>query len=248
VGFLKKLFGGSEKFSLPDLSGIGTDVHSHLIPGIDDGVKTIEESIMLIKGLYELGYRKLIITPHIMSDYYQNTPEIIRTGLLRVKEALSIEKIDMKVDAAAEYYLDFNFLEKIEKKELLTLGDNYVLFELSYFNPPQNLNEVIFSLQTSGYKAILAHPERYVYWYNDFNKYVELKNRGVYFQLNINSLTGEYSVPTRKIAEKLIKEDFVNFLGTDMHHERHLNLLHEVLENKHLFQLVTSGRIMNHTL
>lgn len=248
MSFFKKIFSGNDKPVVEDFSLLGTDVHSHLIPGIDDGSQSMEDSIKLIRGLYNLGYRKIITTPHVMSDYYRNTPEIINRGLLLLKEAVEIEKIPVEISAAAEYYVDFNFQEKIDRRELLTFGDNYVLFELSYFNPPQGIKEVVFNLQTSGYKPVLAHPERYVYWYNNLDMYEDLKDRGVLFQLNINSLSGEYSVPTKKICEKLISLGYYDMAGTDLHNEHHLEMLREAVKHKALGQLITGGKLLNSSL
>lgn len=230
---------------LKDLSALKTDIHSHLIPGIDDGAKTMEESIELIQELYKLGFRKLIITPHIMSDYFRNTPEIITHGLEQLRGELKNQQIDIEIEAAAEYYFDFEFLSKVEQGNLLTFGDNYLLFELSYFSPPELLYDVIFKLQTSGYKPILAHPERYSYWHNNFDAFTKLKDKGVLFQLNINSLTGIYSHRTQKVAEQLVKRGMIDFVGTDTHNNESIKALNKALSNKYLIELLESGDLMN---
>ncbi len=245
---LFNLLSKKEKIVLKDFSDLVVDMHSHLIPGIDDGSKTIESSIELIRNLNKLGYKKLITTPHIMSDYFRNTPEIIHNGLTKLQLELDSLEIDVEIEAAAEYYLDFEFQKKLRNEKLLTFGANYVLFELSYYNPPQNLEEIIFELQTNGYKPILAHPERYSYWHNNIEIYSNLKDKGVFFQLNLNSLTGEYSPLSKKIAEKLIDMDYIEFLGTDTHNLRHIELLKNLFPNKHLNKLVGSGKLLNNTL
>lgn len=234
--------------SAADLSLLGTDVHSHFIPGIDDGAKTIEDSVAMITAMHELGYRKVITTPHVMSDFYRNTPEIIMAGLEKVRAALKEAGVPIEVDAAAEYYLDFDFEAKIEKEKLLTFGKNYLLFEVSYLNAPDNLNNIIFKLQTSGYKPVLAHPERYNFWHNDFGKYEEIKSKGALLQLNINSLTGYYSPSTKKIAEQLIDKGMVDLAGTDCHHTGHLELLKKCRYEKHLHKLLESPQLLNRTL
>ncbi|HBF87908.1 MAG TPA: hypothetical protein DDX39_04620 [Bacteroidales bacterium] len=233
---------------LPDLSIIGTDIHSHLIPGIDDGSKSVEESLMLIHELYELGYHKIVTTPHIMSDYYKNTPEIILAGLERLRRELEILKLPVTIEAAAEYYLDYEFQKKIGTEKFLTLGDNYILFELSYLSPPQSIENVIFNLQTNGYKTILAHPERYIYWNNNFEMYERLKDRDVYFQININSLSGEYSPSSKKTVETLIKKNMVDFIGSDLHNMHHIETIKTLLDNKHLIKLIESGKLLNHKI
>jgi len=249
MGLISKLFSKSTKTKIPaDLSVLQTDFHSHFIPGIDDGAKTIEESVNLIRGISEFGYKKAITTPHIMGDFYQNTPEIINSGMEKVKQAVKDAGIEIELEAAAEYYLDYEFESKIASKNLLTFGNNYVLFEVSYLNAPDSLADIIFKLQTSGYKPILAHPERYPFWYHSFEKYEELKDKGVLLQLNINSLTGHYSPMTKKIAERLIDKNMIDFLGSDCHHEGHLQLMKKALYEKSLHKLLESGMLKNATL
>ena len=167
---------------LTDFSKVAVDMHSHLIPDIDDGVKSIEESLQLIRKFKELGYRKLITTPHILVDFYKNTPENIYRGLSEVKEAISKEGIDIEIDAAAEYMLDDGFQNKLKAKQLLPVNNKYVLIELPVFNEPPQLLNMIFDLQIDGYEVILAHAERYIYWLRDMNKFELVKDRNVYFQ------------------------------------------------------------------
>jgi protein-tyrosine phosphatase len=179
-------------------------MHSHLIPGIDDGVKTVEESLELIRHFHRMGFKKLITTPHIQAEYYRNTPEIILAGLERVRAAIEKEAIPVSIEAAAEYLLDDGFEDKLNSGRLMSFSDKYILLEMSYFSPHPELKSIIFKLQVEGYKVILAHPERYTYWFNDFGKYEDLRDRGVYFQLNTVSLAGYYPDPVKKFAEKLI--------------------------------------------
>ena len=241
-------FGKKESFPAADLSVLQTDIHSHFIPGIDDGAATIEDSLNMLKRMSDLGYSKVITTPHIMSDFYRNTPEIILNGLEKVRAAVREAGINIEVDAAAEYYLDFDFERKIKEEKLLTFGNNYVLFEISYMNPPDNINGVIFQLLTSGYKPVLAHPERYPYWLKQFHKYEEIIEKGALLQLNVNSLTGHYSLDTKKIAEMLIDKNMISFIGTDCHHIGHLDLLHRARNEKYLHKLLSSGRLLNSSL
>jgi protein-tyrosine phosphatase len=249
MSFFSKFFKKSTKIDkAAELSLIGVDMHSHFIPGIDDGAQTMEDSINMLRAMSELGYRKAITTPHIMSDFYQNTPEIILDGLEKVRAALRQEGIPIEVDAAAEYYLDFDLEAKIEKGGLLTFGNNYLLFEVSYMNPPDILNQVIFKLATSGYHPILAHPERYPFWYDDFEKYEEMKDKGVLLQLNINSLTGYYGGGAKKIAERMIEKNMVDFIGTDCHRMDHIQVIKECLREKYLHQLIDSGMLRNQGL
>jgi tyrosine-protein phosphatase YwqE len=249
MSFLSNIFKSSRSQTHLDLSVLKCDVHSHFIPGIDDGAQTMEDSMILIKAFYELGYKKVITTPHILADGYPNTPEIILGGLEKVKVALKRENIPMQVEAAAEYYIDFDFGRKIEQEKLLTFGKNYLLFEVSYVNPPDNLEHIIFRLQTGGYKPVLAHPERYPFWSRNFEKFEQLKEKGVLFQLNINSVTGYYSKETRKTAEQLIEKNMIDFLGSDCHHSGHVNLIKtKAIYHKALHKLLESGRLLNNTL
>jgi protein-tyrosine phosphatase len=249
MSFLSSLFGKSSKSELAaELAMLQTDVHSHFIPGIDDGAQTMDDSLNLIRHFYESGYKKVITTPHIMSDAYRNTPEIILGGLEKVRASLLENKIDIEIEAAAEYYIDYDFEQKIDEGKLLTFGKNYVLVELSFVNAPDNLNHIFFKLQTSGYKPVLAHPERYSFWHRNFEKYEEIKDKGVLLQLNINSLTGHYSIDTKKVAEQLIEKNMIDFLGSDCHHTGHTDLMKQVVFQKSLHKLLGSGKLLNHTL
>jgi len=222
------LFGlfNNKKEEDESLTPILVDMHSHLLPGIDDGSESIDDSISLIKEYISMGYKKLITTPHVMGDFYKNTPEIIAEKLDLLSAAVVKESLDIKIEAAAEYYLDEWFLEKLHNGEkLLTFGENYVLFETSYLNGHPLLNETIFLLKAKGYWPVLAHPERYTYLYNDFSKYREIFEKGISFQLNINSLAGYYSKTAQAIAIKLVENEMVSFAGTDCHSMRHLEVL-----------------------
>jgi protein-tyrosine phosphatase len=250
MSFLSGIFGPRLKTNSPlDLSVLKCDVHSHFIPGIDDGAQTMEDSIALIREFHALGYKKVITTPHILSDGYPNTPEIILGGLEKVRMALKTEGIPIQIDAAAEYYLDFDFERKLKEQKLLTFGENYLLFEISYVNAPDNLESIIFQMQTSGYKPVLAHPERYPFWSRNFEKYEQMKEKGVLFQLNINSITGYYSKETRRTAELLIEKNMIDFLGSDCHHSGHTSLIKtSAVYYKALGKLIESGRLLNNTL
>lgn len=210
----------------PDYSGLSTDMHSHLIPGIDDGVKDMESSLKLIRGLIDLGYKKIITTPHVNADIFPNTSNIIREGQALVIAALQREKIDVEFHAAAEYLMDDRFTRALETDEpFLTLSDKMILVELSFAVPSINLKEILFDLQLKGYQPVLAHPERYLYFGANKGWYDELRNAGCLFQLNLLSLRGYYGKESHRLAEYLIKKKYVDLLGTDLHNERHLEML-----------------------
>jgi len=242
-------FKKKKRLEIPvELSSIGVDMHSHFIPGIDDGAKTLDDSVEMITSMHELGYRKVITTPHIMSDYYKNSNKTILDGLATVKSKLAENNVPIEVDACAEYYLDFDFERKLNEEKMLTFGNNHILFEISYMNPPDNLFHVIFKMQTLGYKPILAHTERYNFWHTEFDKYETMVDKGVLLQMNINSLSGYYSLATKKIAEELIDKNMISFIGTDCHHTGHIKLLKDVVYEPHLKKLIDSGNLLNQTL
>jgi len=228
---------------------IKVDLHSHLLPGIDDGVKDLDESMMILSSFEELGYEKVITTPHIMGDYYKNDREIIESKLKEVRAQLEKSELKITIDAAAEYYLDDYFMSVIgAKNNLLLLGENYVLMETAFLaEQPVYLKEAIFQLQSGGYKVMLAHPERYEYLMNDWSAVEDLKNRGVYFQLNLNSLVGYYSPVVKSFAMKLIKKGTINFVGSDCHNARHFETSKSALKHKN-YQKLLKLQLLNNTL
>ncbi len=210
-----------------DFSRLRCDMHSHLIPGIDDGATDIEVSLQMIRGMVDLGYKKLITTPHIQWEMYQNTHETILAGGQLVKDRIEQHNIPVDFVAAAEYFMDDHFDELLKNNvPLLTIKDNLVLIEFSFIRQPMDLKEKIFKMFIQGYQPIIAHPERYLFfggshkhWYDD------LKEMGCYFQLNILSLCGYYGKKQEELADYLIKKKYVNLLGTDMHNYRHVQIL-----------------------
>jgi protein-tyrosine phosphatase len=222
-----KLFSkSSSKTDKFNYSVLGTDMHSHILPGIDDGSDGIETSLELIRGLKALGYNKLIATPHIMWDMYRNTPEIVNRQLNLVREAVKKAGIEIAINAAAEYFLDEHVEDLLAKKEpLLTVSDNKVLTEFSMAFPSMNIKEILFEMQMQGYQPIIAHPERYIYLQKNKEFYNELKDIGCIFQLNILSLGGHYGKSVMELAQWLLKNGFYTLAGTDLHHAGHLEEL-----------------------
>lgn len=232
-----------------DLSSLQVDLHSHLIPAIDDGVQSVDEAVYLIRELREQGIRKIITTPHVMSEGFTNNPEIIRDGLLKVKNELIAQKIDVSFEAAAEYYLDDNFEQRMQNEELLTLNGKYLMFEMSYMNKAPNLDEVLFQLSSSGYKPVMAHPERYSYYHdNDLQGYRDLRDKGVYLQMNMGSIIGGYSPEIRRVARHMLKEGLVDFLGTDLHNERHLDMINKCLQDHYFVKTMKDYPFKNQEL
>ena len=211
------------------------DIHSHLLPGIDDGAKTLEDSISLILKMYGYGIKHFITTPHVLGDLYPNSSETIKSKLEEVRTALEKRNItDISIGAAAEYMMDEQFAVRLAKKDILTLKDNFILVEMSFFNAPINLFDILFDVQLQGYKPVLAHPERYNFYHNDFEKYYQLKKAGCLFQLNLLSLTDHYGKNVQKISGQLLKENMYDFVGTDTHHQQHLETLKKIGNQKNL--------------
>ncbi|MFC3880089.1 tyrosine-protein phosphatase [Algoriphagus namhaensis] len=230
------------------LDWLEVDMHSHLIPGIDDGSKSMQESLDLISRLSDFGLRKLITTPHIMSEYYKNTPEIIRMGLEDLRKSVKAAGINIEIEAAAEYYLDEIFLEKVKDgEEILTFGDNYILVETGFINRPQMLLETLFQLEMSGYKPIFAHPERYQYLLGDKQLLEDLVDRSLLFQVNLLSLTGFYSKPVKDFAETLLERGLVRLFGTDCHNPRYLDMLESLPKSKN-YQKIQELDLINRSL
>lgn len=229
-------------------SELKVDLHSHLIPGIDDGSKSMEESLLLLKGIEELGYQKVITTPHIMLDSYRNTPKIINDGLNSLRDAATAEGIKIEIEAAAEYYLDDGFYDLLQKDEILTVKGNYLLFETSYVSKPMHMEEMIFEILTAGYTPLLAHPERYRYIKDPKKEFARLKDLGVLFQVNLNSFGGHYGKSAKTNADLLSKHGLIDFLGSDIHHKRHLDTLPNVLKSDVYSKVYQYNTIRNNDL
>ena len=253
----QRFFGGAAPVPaaapLASLASVGIDMHSHLLPGLDDGAETLEHSLDLLRELRGLGYRKLIMTPHIMGDFYKNTPDGIRAALGLLRDAAADAGLqDVALECAAEYYLD-EFLGRklIDGTEMLTFGGErrYLLFETSYMNEPLNLFDVIFEMKTQGYTPVLAHPERYTYLYGRLDDIKKMRSDyGVLLQINLNSLAGYYSPAAKRVAEQLIDARLVDFVGTDTHHLRHTDtLLKRTLTQPHMEKLLKLP-LLNNTL
>lgn len=232
-----------------DFSLLKTDMHSHLIPGIDDGAPDIQTSLALIKGMAALGYTKLITTPHVLWDMYKNTREVILAGLDQLREAVMSEGIHVELQAAAEYFLDDHVEGLLKKGEpLLTISGNKVLVEFSLAHAPMSLKDILFEMQMQGYQPVIAHPERYIYLQHNKEFFDELKQAGCLFQLNLLSLGAHYGRTVNELAQHLIKKGYYDLAGTDLHHGRHLAGLQNPQWAGTLQKLLDSGRLINNQL
>ncbi len=225
---------------------IAVDMHSHVLPGIDDGAQTVEDSIVLIQKMMDLGIKKIIATPHIMADLYQNTPETINASLEVLKAKLAEERMDIDISAAAEHLFDELFEKRIDEGTLLTMGDNYVLFELSFVSKPPRLIEIVKKMRANGYNPILAHPERYAYL--TMKEYVEIREWGSLLQLNTNSICGYYGREAKQAAEQLIDAQLVDFISSDMHHPRHAEAFENTLKEPYLKKLIFEQETLKNKL
>lgn len=237
MSFFTRLFSKTPQLPPFDLSLIGIDMHSHLIPGIDDGSRSMDETIAMMAKFESLGYKKLYTTPHIMNEVYPNTPENIREGLNHVKQVAEGWGLGIQIEAAAEYYFDDSVIGKVKNGSILTMGDQYVLIEFSFHSAPVFEDQLFFEMQLAKYKPILAHFERYSYFHGSTAKAKEYREKGVNIQVNLNSLTGHYGPEVRKQAERLIDEKLVDFVGSDCHRIQHLLLLEEHLSNPYFHKL-----------
>jgi protein-tyrosine phosphatase len=222
------MFSFFKKSSAPDyglFERLGVDMHAHLLPGIDDGAPDTTAALNLIRQLQELGYRRFYTTPHIYKEYYPNTQESIQGALHTLHGALQEAGMQAEVHAAAEYFLDEHFEDLLSRGALLELPGRHVLIEMSFYAPYPNLHHTVFKMCTSGYKPILAHPERYLYYAQDFEQFEMIRNYGCKLQVNISSFAGYYGKLSQKLAYKLLEQDLIDFLGTDVHHQKHIDAL-----------------------
>lgn len=239
-----KLFGRKKETvvtgqPISDWSFLGTDIHSHFVPGIDDGAQTVEDSVNLIRQMQDMGYRSIVTTPHIKYDHFPNTRNTILTGLQQLHHALEEQGITIPVKAAAEYYIDDHFMHLLDSEPLLTITGNEVLVEMSFMFEPVRFSEIIFKIQTAGYKPILAHPERYAFYHSRPEVYRELKDRGCHLQLNVIALAGYYGKSVKHIAEQLLKERLYDYCGTDMHHLKHAEVMQKMRHSSVMQSLVS---------
>lgn len=232
-----------------DLSWLHTDMHSHLLPGIDDGSPDAETSIRLIRGLRELGYERLYMTPHILPGVHPNNSQTIAAAFEELKVALPEDISDsMYFATAAEHMVDLEFEVKTIIADNCLLPDKRILIEMSYLSASPNIDQVIYDLQMKGYQPILAHPERYPYYFNNPGRYEQIRDQGCLLQCNLLSFTGYYGKPVQKMAQEIASRGLIDYLGTDMHHDRHLRVLSDFYTKNDSQQLFYKCQILNSKL
>lgn len=237
----------SKKTFLRDLIPDGhVDIHCHVLPGIDDGAATIEDSLFLAQSLKKLGFSECIATPHIMGNTWENTPETISSAYRKLTHE---HEIPLKLHFAAEYMIDPNFTKLYQSEQLLTLKDKHVLVEISYLNPPVQLFDIFFELQVAGYQPVLAHPERYIYYHKKFDQYQRIKDAGCLMQLNLLSTVGYYGPVVAEASLKLLKSGLIDFVGSDVHHEKHIQAFDQktlVKDIKPLQEAIANNQFFKH--
>lgn len=241
-----------------DLKWLAADMHSHIIPGIDDGSPDVDTSLTLIHGLQELGFTHFFATPHIYSEIYPNDRQSITAAQNQLNQALKMDHRfnqlgQQGVHAAAEYMLDDHTAQLFDAAasadhNLMTLPGKHVLVEMSYQFERKDMLDQLFKLQLGGYKPILAHPERYVFYHKDYKNYKRIKERGAKFQINLLSLSGYYGEGIRKVAQTMVNEGIIDYIGTDLHHDKHLAALQTFVRNRDMRKLFQNCTILNQQL
>lgn len=208
------------------------DIHSHVLPGIDDGAKNIQESLTLISEMKKMGFTKIITTPHIHPGLYDNNYDTIEESFRLIKNKTT------NLNFGAEYMFDRSLIETAQKGKLICLKDNYFLIEMGFISEPINLFDLIFEIIMSGYIPIIAHPERYLYLKGSGLKKAEkLKKMGCLFQINLLSAVNHYGKEVTKFCDKLLESDYIDFVGSDIHNKIHLDKFKEKIRLKNLAKL-----------
>ncbi|WP_443945481.1 tyrosine-protein phosphatase [Pedobacter sp. AW1-32] len=225
----------SKKSKITDISWLGIDMHSHILPGIDDGSPDVDTSLRFVKSLENLGYSHLIATPHIYKELYPNTFETISEAKKNLQEALNGAGVSLKLDFAAEYMIDQDFdLEA----ELCPVQKKHLLIEMSYLNESPNISQRVFDVEIKGFTPILAHPERYTFYFKDKTRLKRFKEKGCLLQLNLLSVVGYYGKEVKQLAEYLLKENMYDLAGTDLHHDKHLDTLTNAVQSGKLYETI----------
>lgn len=238
-------FFGQKKESNKELF-YNTEVHCHILPGIDDGSPDIETSVAIVKEMKKWGIERIITTSHVTESTFENTPDIIQAAYNDLCKALDAEGIEMMIHPSAEYRMDDNFLNHLNNATLLPFPENYLLIENSFFQPFWEIKELIFDLQLKGYTPILAHPERYMYYHKTPKIYQELHEQGCLFQVNFLSLSGYYYPEVKNMAWRLLEQGLVDFIGSDVHRLSHAEHISNYLNTKEYRKLVDkASNILN---
>lgn len=259
LAFLRNLFRKrpSQGVVKNDLKLLITDVHSHLVPGVDDGAPDMTSALALISRLHHLGFERLVTTPHIMSDLYPNTPDILQPRFHELKREVAKRFPSLTLTLAAEYFLDTSFIELLENPDkLLTFpcvdplnGDKHemLLFEFAFHEAPNDelLTEAIFKMQTSGITPVVAHCARYPYWHMDRSKLESLHSKGVILTVNAATLVGNYGELAKETANHAVDQGWIRMVCSDTHAPHHIVAVKELETSEILAKLIESRRLLN---
>jgi protein-tyrosine phosphatase len=237
---------GKKKFLVDYLQDF-VDIHNHILPGIDDGAKTVKESVELIRGFGDLGITNLVATPHIMSNLYPNTKESITASLdLLTNELIANDLKNISIEAAAEHMIDDNFEELLERDGVMQMRKSYLLVEMSYLQASINFGDATQRVMKKGYFPILAHPERYGYWHKAKANYSAYKKKGIQYQLNLLSLSDYYGPEVHKMALNLIDHGLIDYVASDIHRKDQIDYLKEIKIKRDLLEKVLP--LINNTI
>ncbi len=242
------MLGFFKKKEVPSSLFFSTDIHCHVVPGIDDGSPDASMSVELIERMQGWGINRIIASPHVTMGTFENTPATIGVALSELKDELSKKGNTIELSHSAEYRIDEFFMKQLEGGNIVPLPNNYLLVENSFIQEPWGLDQILFELKVKGYCPILAHPERYAYYHgNKRSRYDELHATGTMFQVNLLSLAGHYGSSERKIAEYLVEKGYADFIGTDLHNHRHADSIDRYLATKEYRRLSQNLEVKNDT-
>ena len=227
---------------------LNADVHSHLLPSVDDGVKDIETALSCINEMKRNGISKIYVTPHFQTHRFKNDEDDIKRRFDEFRTLVGEQISDMELCLAGEYLIDSGFEERLRTKKLLTINDKYLLVEFSFNQSMLGMEELFFEMQMKGYEVILAHPERYLYLNKDSKLIHNLKEQGVYFQSNIMSFGGFYGSESMRRAYQYVENGWINFLGTDIHGKKYRDALVDVCKKSKFQKLLKKNTFLNNQL
>ena len=227
-----------------------TDIHSHLCPGIDDGSPSSQTSVELLRGMAALGFRKMVVTPHVTDETFPNTPRIINHSFSRLCQACTQAGIDISLRCSAEYRIDDLLYTMLANGTVTPIPGGWILVENSWYQEPYGLDNFLFELRGKhGMRPIMAHPERYDYYQTDRPRLQQLHANGVALQVNLLSLAGHYGRPARQTAEWMLRQNMVSFIGSDLHRHSHLKAIRSYLCSRSYRHLEAQARyILNDTI
>ena len=209
-----------------------TDVHSHILPGVDHGSQSVEQSLEMLRAEMDMGINRVILTSHVTAITFENTRETLMDAYQKLLQAVSDEGLDIELHLSAEYRMDEYFDKEYKADHLIPMPGNHILLENSFQQELLNLDELLFDMQVKGYRTILAHPERYNYYSRRRKRYEQLHNAGARFQVNILSFTGYFGEEARDSALWFAENGMIDYLGSDMHNVKHAHIIMDYLNSK----------------